>query len=165
MLSMNPLYKAALTAGLLALATAASAGTKHAKGAHAAHAEETAFGRPGDPKRVTRTIAVDMNDRMRFAPAELTIRQGETIRFRVRNVGKLDHEMVLGTAAGLKEHAELMKKHPEMEHDDPYMADVAPGKTKTLVWQFTKTGEFLYGCLEPGHLEAGMVGKLKVVPR
>jgi uncharacterized cupredoxin-like copper-binding protein len=127
--------------------------------------QETAFGREGDPRKVSRTIAVEMNDEMRFAPAELKVKRGETIRFRVRNSGSVMHEMVLGTMAGLKEHAELMRKHPGMEHEEPYMAHVAPGKTETLVWQFTKAGEFYYGCLVPGHFEAGMVGKLTVVER
>ena len=125
--------------------------------------EETAFGREGDPKKASRTIAVDMNDNMRFAPADLIVQQGETIRFRVKNSGKVMHEMVLGTMDDLRKHAEMMQKHPGMEHDEPYMAHVAPGKTQTLTWQFTKAGEFHYGCLVPGHFEAGMIGKLKVV--
>ena len=124
--------------------------------------EEKAFGREGDPKKISRTVRVDMGDSMRFTPASLTVKQGETVRFVVRNSGKVMHEMVLGTMQELKEHAELMKKHPGMEHDEPYMAHVAPGKTERVVWQFTKAGEFYYGCLVPGHFEAGMVGKVVV---
>jgi len=124
--------------------------------------EEKAFGREGDPKRVSRTVNVDMSDAMRFSPAELKVKRGETIRFLVKNSGKTMHEMVLGTMQELAEHAELMKKHPGMEHDEPYMAHVAPGKAQTVVWQFTKPGEFYYGCLIPGHFEAGMVGKVIV---
>jgi uncharacterized cupredoxin-like copper-binding protein len=127
--------------------------------------EETAFGREGDPKRASRTVNVDMSDRMRFSPAELTIRLGETVRFRVKNSGKVMHEMVLGTMDELKQHAEMMKKHPQMEHDEPFMAHVAPGKTEIMVWQFTKPGEFYYGCLVPGHFEAGMIGRIHVNPR
>ena len=125
--------------------------------------EEKAFGREGDPKRVSRTIKIDMSDSMRFAPAEIKVKHGETIRFEVRNSGKTMHEMVLGTMQELKEHAELMRKHPGMEHDEPYMAHVAPGKTGRMVWQFTRPGEFYYGCLVPGHFEAGMLGKVLVV--
>lgn len=126
--------------------------------------EEKSFGREGDPKKVTRTVNVDMSDAMRFNPAALTVKRGETVRFVAKNSGKVMHEMVLGTMKELKEHAELMKKHPEMEHDEPYMAHVAPGKTERIVWQFTKPGEFYYGCLIPGHFEAGMVGKVIVQP-
>jgi uncharacterized cupredoxin-like copper-binding protein len=124
--------------------------------------EEGAFGREGDPKKATRSISVDMSDQMRFSPAQITVRQGETIRFRVKNSGKVMHEMVLGTMEELRQHAEMMRKHPGMEHDEPYMAHVAPGKTQTMVWQFTKPGEFYYGCLVPGHFEAGMLGKVTV---
>lgn len=124
--------------------------------------EEKAFGREGDLRKVTRTVKIDMSDAMRFTPAELAVKQGETVRFEVRNSGKTMHEMVLGTMQELKEHAELMKKHPGMEHDEPYMAHVAPGKTERIVWQFTKPGEFYYGCLIPGHFEAGMIGKVTV---
>lgn len=134
------------------------------KQAKAISKEETPFGREGDPRKVSRTINVDMSDRMRFAPAQLRIKRGETVRFRVKNSGQVMHEMVLGTLEELKAHAELMKKHPGMEHDEPYMAHVAPGKTQTMVWQFTKAGEFHYGCLVPGHFEAGMIGKVVVAP-
>ena len=79
-----------------------------------------------------------------------------------KNSGKTIHEIVFGTMKELKEHAELMRKHPGMEHDEPYMAHVAPGKSERIVWQFTKAGEFYYGCLIPGHFEAGMIGKVIV---
>ncbi len=125
-------------------------------------AEEKAFGREGDPKKAVRTIAVDMSDRMRFTPAALTVKQGDTVKFIIRNSGKAQHEFVLGTMAELKKHSELMKQHPGMEHDEPYMAHVAPGKTQTIVWQFTRPGEFNFGCLLPGHFEAGMVGNISV---
>ena len=127
--------------------------------------EETTFGKPGNAKKVMRTITVDMNDTMRFKPDKLAIRQGDTVRFVVKNSGKIMHEFVLGTMTELKNHAEMMKKHPGMEHDEPYMAHVAPGKTQTLVWQFTKAGAFQFGCLLPGHLEAGMAGTINVTKR
>lgn len=124
--------------------------------------EEKPFGREGDAKKATRTIKVDMSDRMRFTPAELHIKTGQTVRFLVKNSGRTMHEMVLGTMDELKEHAELMRKFPQMEHDEPYMAHVAPGRTERMVWQFTKPGEFYYGCLVPGHFEAGMIGRIVV---
>jgi uncharacterized cupredoxin-like copper-binding protein len=124
--------------------------------------EETAFGREGDPRKASRTVRIAMADTMRFSPAELSVKRGETVKFVVRNNGKVMHEMVIGTMKELKEHAEVMKKHPTMEHEEPYMAHVAPGKTQTIVWQFTKPGEFHFGCLVPGHFEAGMIGRITV---
>ena len=159
-LSQALVLSAAFSFSSLALAHGEAAhGPKERK---AISTEEKPFGREGDPKKVTRTIKVDMSDKMRFSPATLEIKRGEIVRFEAKNSGKIMHEMVLGTMDELKKHAELMRKHPGMEHDEPYMAHVAPGKTENIVWQFTKAGEFYYGCLIPGHFEAGMVGKVVV---
>ena len=128
------------------------------------NAEQKPFGRASDPRRAKRTIRIDMSDTMRFSPTGLEVRQNDTVRFIVRNSGKQMHEMVLGTMEALKEHAALMRKHPGMEHDEPWMAHVAPGKTSELGWQFTKPGTYYYGCLIPGHFEAGMIGKVTVKP-
>ena len=157
-----------LKCALVAFAIAAGGAHAHGEKPHAAaaaraiSADEHPFGREGDPKRATRTIRVDMSDTMRFRPGTLEIKRGEIVRFDVKNSGKMMHEMVLGTMKELKDHAELMRKHPGMEHDEPYMAHVAPGKTERIVWQFTQPGEFYYGCLVPGHFEAGMVGRIVV---
>jgi uncharacterized cupredoxin-like copper-binding protein len=124
--------------------------------------EEMVFGREGDPKKVSQMIHIDMRDEMEYLPNGLRLKVGDTVKFVVRNSGRIMHELVLGSMEELKEHAELMRKHPGMEHDEPYMAHVAPGKTETIVWQFTKPGAFYYGCLVPGHFEAGMVGIVRV---
>jgi uncharacterized cupredoxin-like copper-binding protein len=162
---MNTVSSALLGVVLLALASAAPAHEdehpkKRASGKTAAAPEETAFGRAGDPGKITRTVDVTMDDRMRFVPDQVAVRRGDTIRFRVKNEGKVMHEFVLGTMKDLKAHAELMRKHPGMEHDEPYMAHAAPGKSQVVVWQFTKPGEYHFACLMPGHFEAGMVGRV-----
>jgi uncharacterized cupredoxin-like copper-binding protein len=126
---------------------------------------ETPFGRTGDPRRVARTVDIRMSDDMRFTPAHLTVREGETVRLRVRNAGRVMHELVLGTREELDAHAELMRKHPGMEHDEPYMAHVTPGARGEIVWQFTRAGDFHYGCLVPGHFEAGMRGRVTVLAK
>jgi uncharacterized cupredoxin-like copper-binding protein len=140
--------------------------------------EETAFGKAGTAKKVVRTINVGMHDHMRFLAAgpgvkradargasdEINVNQGDTVKFVIANDGKAMHEMVIGTMDELKKHAALMKKHPGMEHDEAYMAHVAPGRKGEIVWQFTKPGEFYYACLVPGHFEAGMIGKIVVAP-
>jgi len=162
-----------LKAFVAALAvTAITVGLVHARGekSHASKgidyskAEEHAFGRAADPKKAKRSVRVEMVDQMRFLPAEITVKRGDIVRFVPVNKGQVLHEMVLGTMDELKKHAEMMKKHPGMEHDEPHMVHVAPGKQGVMGWQFTKAGEFFYGCLIPGHLEAGMVGKVTVTP-
>jgi uncharacterized cupredoxin-like copper-binding protein len=124
--------------------------------------EATAFGQEGDPAKVTRTIRITMDDKMRFVPGTLTVQKGETVRLRVTNRGAVLHELVIGTPKELAEHAEIMRKFPGMEHDAPHMAHVKPGRNGEIVWQFTQPGEFQFACLIPGHFEAGMVGKVVV---
>ncbi len=134
----------------------------HAKPAGPVRKEQTAWGIAGDAKVAMRTLEVGMSDDMRFTPARVDVRLGETVRFRIRNQGKLLHEFVIGTPAELDKHAALMLKFPTMEHDEPYMAHVAPGKTGEIVWTFNRAGSFDFACLIAGHYQAGMVGKIMV---
>ena len=121
----GPVCLALLLAVATPLALAAGDG-HHAGHAKPATAVQKPWGIPADARSATRTVEVSMADTMRFTPADVTVKKGETIRFVVRNNGKVLHEMVLGTAQDLKEHAALMKKFPEMEHAEPHMAHVKP---------------------------------------
>ena len=143
---------------LLALAAPAA----HAAGSHADGHADTAIGEPGQAGRVTRTVRIDMNDAMRFTPPRVTARRGQTIRFVVSNSGKVKHELVLGSPKDLREHAELMKKFPEMEHAEPNMVTLAPGQAGELVWRFSRAGRVDFACLQPGHYDAGMKGFVAV---
>lgn len=151
-------------------ATASAHGSAHAESAGKRKNEATtvyeekAFGRPGARARATRTVRIVGTDDMRYTPARIRVKQGETVRFVVRNGGKMLHETVLGTKPELLEHYALMKKFPDMEHDEPYMAHLKPGQTGEMVWQFTKAGEFYFACLVDGHYEAGMFGRITVMP-
>jgi uncharacterized cupredoxin-like copper-binding protein len=100
--------------------------------------------------------------KMMFVPDRVEIKRGEQVKFMLRNNGALDHEFILATTAENVKHAEEMKKNPEMEHDDPNAKRLAPKKTNEVIWRFTKAGEFEYGCLIPGHREAGMTGTIIV---
>jgi pentapeptide MXKDX repeat protein len=134
----------------------------HGGAHHTMVKEQKDWGIAGDAAAVSRTIDIAMTDDMKFSPSMITIKTGETIRFRVANRGKVLHEMVIGTKQELDAHAEMMKKHPNMEHDEPYMAHVDPGQSADIVWHFNRAGEFDFACLIPGHYQAGMVGKIKV---
>lgn len=145
---------------LVALLASTGLGSAFAHGDH--EHDDASIGKAGDAKKVTRTIHIDMNDTMRFTPAEITAKQNETIRFIVTNKGKVKHELVLGTEAALKEHNEVMKKNPEMEHEEPNEVSLAPGVTGEMIWQFTKAGRVAFACLQPGHFDAGMKGAVLV---
>eukprot|EP01041_Mallomonas_annulata_P036022 gene36022-59054_t len=158
---MKHTFRKTALAALLALAAAGALASGTHAGGHG-HDVDEAIGKPGVAGKSVRTINVDMTDNMRFTPSDISVKQGETVRFVVRNVGVLKHELVLGTGKDLRAHYEAMMKNPEMEHADPNMVTLAPGKTGEVLWQFTQAGEFQFACLIPGHFEAGMVGKVTV---
>lgn len=149
-------------AAALALSTAAFAGPG---GAGHGHGDETAYGKPGDPKKKARIVQISMTERdgkMLFIPDRIEVRRGEQVRFKLRNKGELDHELVVATLEENLKHAIEMQKNPDMEHDDPNAKRLAPKKNGEILWQFTKAGEFDFSCLIPGHREAGMTGKIIV---
>jgi uncharacterized cupredoxin-like copper-binding protein len=110
-------------------------------------------------------VEVDMTDSMRFTPAEVSVQQGETVRFVVKNSGAVKHELVIGSLKELKEHAAMMIKMPGMEHAEDNMVTVAPGKTGEVVWRFTQAGKVDFACLQPGHYDAGMKGLVTVAQK
>jgi uncharacterized cupredoxin-like copper-binding protein len=129
-----------------------------AHGSHMAAKQQQAWG------QVQRTIALTMTDNMRFSPERIEVKQGETVRLRVRNAGKLLHELVIGTRETLAAHAEAMLKNPHMDHDEAHMVHVDPGKTGEIIWTFNRAGEFEFACLIAGHFQAGMKGSITVRP-
>jgi len=154
-----------LAAGVLAVHHSAFAhgNAEHAdKAASDTPKEQQAWGIAGDEQSISRTIPIVMTDEMRFVPDRVEVRLGETIRFTHENRGTVMHVMVVGTPATLSEHAELMQRFPEMEHDEPWMAHVAPGGRGAMIWHFNRAGDFQFACLIPGHFQAGMIGTIKV---
>lgn len=119
-------------------------------------------GMAGDPANVSRTVTVEMDDSMRFTPGQVSVKAGETVRFFIVNKGKVPHEMVIGTADEIDEHAEMMKKMPGMAHQEANQITLSPGQRGGIVWQFAQAGTVTYACLVPGHKEAGMVGTVEV---
>ena len=159
-----------LVAALLAYGPAAADSQAHATSAHEQKVSkkkiragpDKPFGREGDPRKVKRVIRIDMSDAMRFFPSEIRVKRGDTVRLAVRNSGELPHGLTLGTMEELKKHANLVRNNGEIDQGGTHVAHVQPGATGRIVWQFTKAGEFYYGCLVPGHFEAGMIGTIVV---
>lgn len=119
-------------------------------------------GRPGTAAEVSRTIEVVMSDDMRFSPAHIEVNAGDTVRFFVKNKGKLAHELVIGNLASLQEHADMMRQMPNMQHAEPNMISLQPGQMGGLIWTFDQAGTVDFACLIPGHMEAGMTGRVSV---
>jgi uncharacterized cupredoxin-like copper-binding protein len=161
-MTLCPVFARRLMAwAALCLSGAAFAAGNHA-GGHGHSAGASAIGKPGVPAKVTRTIAIQMSDAMRYTPSDIQVKQGETVRFVIQNQGQVRHELSLGTEKELLEHLALMKKFPDMEHDEPSQVTVAPGQQGEIVWQFTQAGTVNFACLMPGHYEAGMKGAVRV---
>jgi uncharacterized cupredoxin-like copper-binding protein len=102
-----------------------------------------------------RIIAIQADDEMAFSPAAITAQPGETVLFRVTNVGKAEHEFMVGPkdavdADGGEETAEI--------------EGLAAGQTKELSYTFAAAGTYAFACHEPGHFEAGMFGTIALQP-
>lgn len=151
------LIVSALTLGLISAGT--SADESHPGG-------DSTVGSPGDLSKVSRTIEITMVEN-RFKPSEIKVKQGETIKFVLKNTGKKKHEIMIGTPDEIDKHGKMMKKSPDKEHpDEPNMISVSPGKTGELVWHFTETGVVDFACPLPGHFKGmnfpGMKGTIEV---
>jgi uncharacterized cupredoxin-like copper-binding protein len=129
------------------------------------HDDSFSAGQPGDatkPSRIVQVTMIESGGRMLFSPNRIEIKKDEQVKFMLRNNGEFDHEFILATTAENLKHAETMRKHPDMEHDDANGKRLAPKQTDEIVWKFSKAGEFEYSCLIPGHREAGMIGTIVV---
>jgi uncharacterized cupredoxin-like copper-binding protein len=173
--TMKPLLQTVFAT--LFLATTATAGfadeghkngddSTAAKESHHAHDGahghgDSAAGRPGNPRKISRTIKITALD-MKYDKPEIRVKAGETIKFVVTNTGKLRHEFMIGDMEEQRQHAEMMKQMPDMVHEDASTLTLEPGATKSLVWQFTKAGKLEVACHIPGHYEAGMRSQVVV---
>ena len=139
-----------------------------ASGTHDAspHHELKAYGQPGDPKKVKRTVTV-LGTEIAFDAREMTFKRGETVRFIFVNKGEQPHEFMIGDAETQEEHRKMMQEMAgtdvaSMGHVDPNTVSAEPGEKKELVLTFTKPGKFEFACNYPGHAEVGMQGVIIV---
>ena len=116
---------------------------------------------------VSRSIALRMDDQMRFTPSQIEVQAGETVRFVIHNAGQATHEMVLGSDEEIRLHAQAMQQGAGHEaghsHGSGAAITVAPGQKGELVVRFAQAQKLQMACLIPGHYEAGMRGTVNVV--
>lgn len=125
-------------------------------------------GKPGDAAKATRTVEIVATDNA-FSLKSLQVRDGETVRFVIRNDGFETHEFLIGTAHEHAEHLEMMKAMIEqqkktghampMDHHDSGVT-VLPGETATFVWTFARAANLQFACDIPGHYQDGMYGAI-----
>lgn len=128
-----------------------------------AHGDHVAFaaGEPGDPKKPFRVIEIVMTDgpgTMAYKPDRLEIKKGEQVKLVLKNIGAVDHELLIDSRANNAKHKHEMERNPDMQHDEPNGARLKPGTTTEILWRFSKAGTFEFACLIPGHYETGMKG-------
>lgn len=134
--------------------------------AHEGHDDDDfAAGEPGntsEPFRVVQMTMTEKDGKMFYSPTEVDVKKGEQIKFVIENAGTVRHEFHLASVEENAHHRREMEKNPEMIHDDPNAQTVEAGKQATILWKFSKPGVFEFACLQPGHYDAGMHGKVVV---
>ncbi len=127
------------------------------------HAAEFEFGSPMEAADATRVIEIEARDDLTFSPASVQVAADETVTFRVTNVGAIDHDFTLGDSHMQDEHeAEMAEMAGMAMHDEPNAFVLKPGETKEMTWHMTTSGEILFGCHQPAHYAAGMVGTITI---
>jgi|TARA_B100001540_G_scaffold314601_1_gene339928 uncharacterized cupredoxin-like copper-binding protein len=139
-------------------------------------------GEKGDPNKIDRVIEIEMYDNY-YYPTQVDVKKGETIKFVVKNLGKLVHEYNIGTKEMHIKHQpemvklveneilladkidhkkmkEMAKKDHSLGHSHANSVLLEPMKTGEIIWKFTKDISLEMACNMPGHYEAGMVGKI-----
>jgi len=113
----------------------------------------------GGQQTASTKIDVQMTE-FTFQPSQFTVRAGEEISLEAANNGAIVHNfliMNLGTEATL----------PFDEDDEAniyWRVALDPGSsTSTTFTAPSEPGEYQVVCSTPGHMEAGMIGKLTVV--
>jgi len=159
------IFSGLLASALLAATSGAFAGAGEPGHVHEHEAEEHgfAFGQPANAADAVRTVNIEARD-IEFVPKSVEIARGATVRFVIRNTGRLDHEFVLGDEHEQKEHAEEMRRMGSSTmHKHANAVTVPAGETREFVWKFPDRPVALqYACHVPGHFEAGMVGSIEV---
>ena len=140
------------------------------------------IGEKGDIKDVTKVVTVKMFDNY-YEPNEIVVKKGETVKFVVKNMGELVHELNIATKemhikhqpemAKMVEHEILLadkidkNKMKEMSKMDHSMAHkhansvlLEPNDTGEIIWKFSTSTKLEIACNVPGHYEAGMIARI-----
>jgi uncharacterized cupredoxin-like copper-binding protein len=127
---------------------------------------ESSAGHPASEELAKKAVHVFAMDTMQFEFfPQPDLNPGDVVKFVITNQGKVAHEFSIGDRSQQEAHREMMRKMPDMVHDDGTTVTIPPGETRELTWQFTGASEVEFACNIPGHYEAGMFARAKVQPR
>lgn len=181
---MKKLYSIYAAAAVIALSLSTFSGPVLAGAGHGNTEKAGKTGSPGKASDATRTIEVTMRDNF-YEPESISVKEGETVRFVIKNAGEFVHEFNIATGDMHKAHAPemmMMMEHGVLQadkidweaakkmqasmghgmHNDPNSVLLEPGKSGEVVWTFPKHTKLEFACNVPGHYESGMVGKIKL---
>jgi uncharacterized cupredoxin-like copper-binding protein len=95
-----------------------------------------------------RVVNLTGDDFLNFNPGAVEAVRGETVTFRITNIGKAEHEFMVGPIAAAFADKE----------GTPEAAGIKAGKTGSITVTFNKPGPYAFACHMPGHFEHGMLG-------
>jgi uncharacterized cupredoxin-like copper-binding protein len=145
-------FAALMASALLLAACSSSSGLPSSTPAATAHPTATLGFTPGTTAN-PRVVVITADDQLMFTPMEITVAKGETVTFQVKNVGKLEHEFMIGPMADAYADKE----------GTPEIAGITGGTTKSITFTFDGPGPFAFACHATGHFEAGMKGTITMV--
>ena len=105
---------------------------------------------------------MEVRDDSGFSVRNLQVRAGETVRFVVRNLGRGRHELRIGDPDYQRAHEEMVRRMPDVEHDDPNAIIVAPGETGWIAWKFGNTPMVELACHLTGQYQDGKYATVRV---
>ena len=137
------------------------------------------IGSKGKLSDVTRTIEVKMYDNY-YEPNAFKIKKGETVKFKVKNLGELVHEfnianpmmhvqhqpemelmveneILLGDRIDRDKMQKMAAMDKSMGHSHSNSVLLAPKEEGTLIWKFENAVNIEIACNVPGHYQAGMI--------
>ena len=140
------------------------------------------IGKKGKIENVTKVIHVKMFDNY-YEPKEIRVKKGQTVKFIVKNMGELVHELNIATKemhikhqpemAKMVEHEilladkidrnkmkELSKMDHAMAHKHANSVLLEPNETGEIIWDFSTLANLEIACNVPGHYEVGMIAKI-----
>lgn len=106
----------------------------------------------------TRTVTVTI-EHSRFSISALEVEDGERVRFVVRNLDPIDHELIVGDMAVQLRHESGREAHHGARDGE---VSVPLLDTAETAYTFDEPGTMWFGCHLPGHWDYGMQGTIAV---
>lgn len=140
--------------------TGATGRVAESEGGHGGGGEGLAIVKPGSAMEIGRTVEIRMTE-WGYAPASITVKEGEVVRLAVVNAGSTPHEFMLMTGPAMNavgyraNRADWNLTEHEAIYEQPL---IMPGDRFELVVKIEKPGMWMFMCMFPYHMQLGMMG-------